>query len=96
MTIPRATTGGGLALDGVSIEEGSNATMGQATLTAGAVTVTTNRVAANSRIFVSRQTLGGTAGHLDIGTITAGTSFTIESSSGTDTSVVNWWIISPV
>lgn len=65
---------------------------GSATLVGGAVTVTTAAVAAGSKIVVSRMTTGGTAGHLSIGTITAATSFVINSSSGSDTSTVYWRI----
>lgn len=68
------------------------ATSGTATLAAGTVTVTTAAVAAGSKILYSRQATGGTPGHLSIGTITAGTSFVINSSSGSDTSDVYWRI----
>ena len=66
---------------------------GTATLVGGTVTVTTAAVAAGSKILLSRQATGGTAGHLSVGTITAGTSFVINSSSGTDTSTVYWRIM---
>jgi len=68
------------------------ATSGTATLVAGTVTVTTAAVAAGSKILYARQATGGTLGNLSIGTITASTSFVINSSSGSDTSVVYWWI----
>jgi len=64
-----------------------------AAMTAGSVTVSTTAVTASSKIFLSRATTGGTTGNLSIGTITAGTSFVINSSSGTDTSTVNYLII---
>jgi len=69
------------------------ATSGTATLVGGTVTVSTAAVAAGSKILTSRATTGGTAGHLSIGTITAATSFVINSSSGTDTSTVYWRIM---
>lgn len=74
---------------------GGNAVCGTATLVGGTVTVNTTAVAAGSLIFVSRNTAGGTVGHLNapVASIVAATSFVINSSSGTDTSTVNWWII---
>jgi hypothetical protein len=74
---------------------------GQATLVAGTVTVSTAAVTASSLIFLTRGTNSGTAaGVLTVGTITAATSFVINSitAGGTavqtgDTAVVNWWII---
>lgn len=76
------------------VKEGSNAAMGVATLVGGTVTVSTNIVTANSRIFYNRATTGGTVGHLSL-TISAGASFTINSTSATETSTVNWHIIEP-
>ncbi len=73
------------------IAVGSNAAMGVATLSGGTKTVTNSNVKAGSRIFLSRQTLGGTPGHLSITRI-AGTSFTINSTSGSETSTVAWEI----
>ena len=70
----------------------AGATSGSATLVAGTVTVSTAAVAAGSKIVLARQATGGTLGHLSVGTITAGTSFVINSSSGTDTSVIYWEI----
>ncbi len=83
-------TDGKLNLDAV----GTNASVGVATLTAGAVTVATTAVTASSIILVSHKVVVGTQGILRTDTITAGTSFTIESSTGVlDTSTVNWLII---
>jgi hypothetical protein len=79
----------------LKIKEGTNQAMGVATLVAGAVTVSTNKVTANSRIFLTAQNNSGTAGHLYIGTKTAGTSFVINSTSGTDTRQVAWVIVNP-
>ncbi len=78
-----------------NLEDGSNKRMGVATLVGGTITVSNTSVTASSRIFTSRQTAGGTLGHLSIGTIVAGTSFVINSSSATDTSVVAWLLIEP-
>lgn len=80
---------------GIRIAEGSNARMGVATLSGGTVVVSTNKVTANSRIFLTAQSPGGTPGAVYVSARTAGTSFTITSTSGTDTSVVAWHIIEP-
>lgn len=84
-----ATVGAGL-----SVPEGSNAKMGTATLVGGTVTVNTTAVTANSRIFLQHSTTGGTVGVLTY-TISAATSFTVTSSSGTDTSTFNWLLVEP-
>lgn len=81
--------------DILKIKEGSNKRMGTATLTAGAATVNTTSVTANSRIFLTSNTDGGVVGFLRVSAISAGTSFTITSSSGTDTSTVAWLIVEP-
>lgn len=84
-----------VAGSGLKIKEGSNAKMGTATLVGGTVTVNTTAVTANSRIFLTTQTLGGTIGVQYISARSAGTSFTITSASGTDTSTVAWLIVEP-
>lgn len=81
---------------GLQVKEGSNAKMGLATLTAGSVVVSTTAVTANSRIFITEQATGGTPGFVRVSARTAGTSFTITSSSGTDTSTVAWMIVEPL
>jgi hypothetical protein len=65
------------------------AVVGEATLVAGTVAVARTSILATSRIFLSRRVAGGTLGHLTY-TLTPGTGFTINSSSGTDTSTVTW------
>lgn len=77
------------------VVEGSNAAMGVATLVAGSKVVANTRVTANSRIFLTSQADGGTPGSLRVSARTAGTSFTITSSSGSDTSVVAYMIVEP-
>ena len=79
---------------GFAIAEGTNGRMGVATLAAGTVTVANTSVTANTRIILTRQTAGGTLGHLSC-TKTAGTSFTITSSSNTETSTVMWELKEP-
>lgn len=89
---------GGLSLsvagNKISIATGSNASVGvSGAMTAGSITISTTAVTASSRIYLTHATLGGTQGVLSVGTITAGTSFVINSSSNTDTGTVNWWIV---
>lgn len=79
---------------GLKVAEGSNAKQGVATLVAGTVTVANTSVTANSRIFLSVFTPGGTQGILSYSK-TAGTGFTITSTNAADTSVVNWEIFEP-
>jgi hypothetical protein len=80
---------------GFRVLEGTNCKQGTATLAAGTVTVNNTSVTANSRIFLTAQSTGGTPGALRISARTAGTSFTITSTSGTDTSVVAYQIFEP-
>jgi hypothetical protein len=62
-----------------------------AAMTAGAVTTSTLWLRSGGKITYSRETTGGTAGHLSIGTSTAGAgngAVTVTSSSGTETSTI--------
>lgn len=68
-------------------------TRGTATLVAGTVTISTAAVETGSFILHARKTAGGTLGNLSLGTVVAGTSFVINSSSGSDTSTINWAIL---
>lgn len=91
-----AIDGRGIGTKALGIVEGGTAArMGTATLVAGAATVSTTAVVANSRIFVTSQVDGGTPGFLRVSTRSAGVSFTITSSSNTDTSTVAWVIVAP-
>lgn len=81
--------------DSPKLEDGSNKAMGVATLVGGTVTVNNTKVTANSRIFLTSQADGGTPGTLRVSARVAGTSFTITSSSGTDTSTVAFLILEP-
>ena len=80
-----------------AITEGANAAMGVATLVGGTVTVSNTLVTANSRIFLTAQSLGTIVvpAALAISARSAGASFTILSSDVTDTSVVAWEIKEP-
>jgi hypothetical protein len=79
---------------GLRIKEGSNARMGTSTLAAGTVVVANTSITANTRVLCSRMATGGTLGHLSI-VLNAGVGFTINSSSGTDTSTVAWMLLEP-
>lgn len=82
---------------GLKIKEGSNATSGVATLSGGAVVVSTTAVTASSRIQLTPQTLGTILRPAAVGVTarTAATSFTITSGDVTDTSTVAWVIVEP-
>jgi hypothetical protein len=80
---------------GLRVKEGANAKQGTAVLVAGAVTVADTAVTANSRIFLTSQVDGGAPGFLRVSARVAGTSFTVTSSSGTDTSTVAYEIFEP-
>jgi hypothetical protein len=83
--------------NGLYVKEGTNATMGVAVLVTGVKVVSTTKVTANSRIFLTVQVLGTVAAPKAIAVTarTAGTSFTITSSDATDTSSIGWLIIEP-
>ena len=68
---------------------------GRATLVSGVVTVSDSNVTASSDIQLTSNTDGGTPGWLRVSARSAGTSFTITSSSATDTSTVAWVMIEP-
>ncbi len=88
---------GNLKLTGKFITpSGADAIVGTATLVAGTVTVNTNKVATNSIIILTKNTTSGGIGTqltVPSASIVDGVSFTINSSSGTETSTVNWFII---
>lgn len=84
-----------LELRGLKVMEGTNQRQGVATLVAGTVTVNNTAITANSRIFLTAQNSSGTAGELSVSARTAGTSFTITSTSSTDTRQVAYLINEP-
>jgi hypothetical protein len=65
---------------------------GEATLVAGTVVVNPADCSTGDTILLSRRSLSGTAGQLYPSSVGNGT-FTITSSSATDTSAVNWYVI---
>ena len=77
---------------GVQVAEGANAKQGTATLVAGSAVVANTSVTATSRILLTSNADGGTPGFVRVSARTAGTSFTITSSSGTDTSTIAYEI----
>lgn len=79
----------------LKIATGTNASLGTATLASGTVTVSTTAVTASSKIFLTDATTGAltNVGSVTVGTITAGTSFVINSTNVLDASTVNWLII---
>lgn len=77
------------------VKEGTNAKMGTSSLVAGSAVVNTTAVTASSRIFLTPQNTSGTAGAVSVSARTAGTSFTMTSTSGTDTRSIAWLIIEP-
>jgi hypothetical protein len=80
---------------GLQVKEGSNATMGTATLSSGTVTVNTTEVTASSRIFLTHQGGGANIGFVYISARSAATSFTITSSNASDSGSVAWIILEP-
>lgn len=90
---------GNVAINGVgyglTIKEGTNATMGVATLSGGTVTVGTTAVNAVSRIMLTGQDSSGTPGQLYVSSRTPGSSFVISSTSSTDTRQVAWILVQP-
>ena len=83
-----------LTLNGkVHVAEGQDKSVGQAVLVNGSVTVTTTAVGKDSRIFLSYAGITGQPGALYSAEIQDGVSFVIHSTSLTDDSPVNYWIV---
>jgi hypothetical protein len=79
----------------LQISSGTNQRAGDAILVGGTVTIANTTVSANTKVIVSRKVAGGTLGFLTY-TLSAGVSFTITSSSATETSTVTYWLIEVV
>lgn len=83
----------GTAGNKLNIATGTNSSTGvTSAMVAGAVTVATTACTASSIILYSRKTTGGTAGQVSITAQSSG-SFTLTSSSNTETSTFNYLII---
>ena len=81
--------GGGISFPST----GAAATVGNAVLVAGTVTVSTTAVNTADIVLLARKTSGGTLGTAITYTISDATSFTITSDSALDTSTFSWAII---
>lgn len=94
-------TSGALAVStvgsGLQVKEGTNGKQGTCTLVAGTCTVSTTSVTANSRIFLTAQSLGTVSvpSGYGISARVAGTSFTVLASVPTDTSVIAYELLEP-
>jgi len=99
LTVSTLTASGNISTSvagsGLRVKEGSNAKQGVATLTAGSAVVANTSITASSRIQLTSNADGGTPGFLRVSARSAGVSFTITSSSGTDTSTVAYEIFEP-
>lgn len=81
---------------GLKVKEGTNAKMGVATLNGTTnVVVSTTAVTATSRIFLQTQASTATYGSPVVVSRVAGTSFTMKSTTASDTSSVAWMIVEP-
>ena len=79
---------------GIGLEkDGAAATVGNAILVGGTVTVNTTAVGTNDVVMLTRKTSGGTIGTVITYTISNGVSFTITSDNVLDTSTFSWVIV---
>ncbi len=85
----------GTAGGGIAVKEGTDARSGVATLVAGTVTVENTSVTDDTRIQLTAQDAGAAPGALYVSARVAGESFTITSTSGTDTSQVAYFLVEP-
>ena len=93
VTVPTGNLKITTAGKGLQIETGAvTDRLGTSTLVAGTVTVANTSAVTADKLFLSRATTGGTTGHLSY-TLSSGTSFTINSTSNTDTSTINWLLV---
>lgn len=69
--------------------------LGTAVLVGGAIVVLNTSITALTRIILTSQVDGGTPGFLRVSARTPGTSFTITSSAGADTSTVAFLLVEP-
>jgi hypothetical protein len=82
---------------GFSVATGANCKMGTGTLVSGKATISTTAVTSSSFIFLSDAGGGVLAniGSLSVGTVTAGTSFVVNSTNALDSSNFAWIIFEP-
>lgn len=89
----KVSAGGVYAYNNLYVGTGSNQVAGKAVLVGGTVTVNNTKIAASSIVMLTAQVAGGVQGALSVGTVTAATSFVINSSNAADTSTVGWQIL---
>jgi hypothetical protein len=80
----------------LNVKSGANSKIGIITLVNGIATVSNTSVTSNSVILISSQSDGvtrSTPGYMRITSVTPGTGFVIQSSNGSDDSVVGWFIV---
>ncbi len=77
----------------IRIISGVNESMGRATLVGGTVTVSNTKVTSTCNIYLTSQVDGGTPGFIRVSARSVGSSFTVTSSSATDTSIIGWLIL---
>lgn len=77
----------------IKISTGTNASVGSGTLASGTATILTTAVTASSLIFLTATSTSSNQGILSVGTLTAGTSFVVNSTNSLDTNTFNWWIV---
>lgn len=77
----------------ISIASGTNQRAGDAVLVGGTVTVNNTTVTANTRVYVTRKTAGGTIGMSVTYTVIAATSFTLTSDNILDTSTYSYILV---
>lgn len=90
------TAGGGINFSTasvLSIASGTNQRAGNATLVGGTITVSNTTVTANTVVMLTRKTSGGTIGTAITYTLSAGTSFTVNSDNILDTSTFSYVLI---
>lgn len=81
---------------GLNVKTGSNARIGTLTLTgATPVVVSTTAVTADSAVYLTVKTVGGTPAFSWVSARSAGVSFSVTGTAG-DTSVLNWHIVEPL
>jgi len=97
-TVSRDNLGVGYGTNGSTVCVGNDSRLSVArvaVLVAGSVVVSTAAVTANTRVMLTSNIPGGTPGWLRVSARTAGVSFTITSSSGSDTSTVAYQMFEP-
>lgn len=94
-----ATNGGDIVVNktgkGIKLKEATNGRLQSCTLSGGACTMANTTVTAATKVFCFSQADGGTPGWLRTSAKSVGTSYTVTSSSGADTSTIACILIEP-